>query len=278
MPAELTERLQEDEETTTDPLSKTIVIHPGSKWLRIGRASDAFPLAVPYIIARKQRNFVPSSRDKGKQREEPHSAPAPAPAPAPPPQSSFASFGQLPPLPGADEDTDMLDDDDDDDRGPAVDPAAPVDPLSAKISSIRGDLRARMRAFKLRGQGNGNSQAMAFNATVTPDATADYNDPGEIEWTKTEGEEAQEVYVGAEVRFLMARDRSRGSTDATHYYHRPSGYQTPKPRATSFGGLTIAEDSTPRATPLSRSCWAISRRFGSLLWRRSLASERQSSR
>lgn len=103
------------------------------------------------------------------------------------------------------------DDDDDDDREPAVDPAAPVDPLSAKISSIRGDLRARMRAFKLRGQGNGNSQAMAYNATVTPDATADYNDPGEIEWTKTEGEEAQAVYVGAKVRLLITRNEVKMS-------------------------------------------------------------------
>lgn len=99
----------------------------------------------------------------------------------------------------------MLDDDDDEDREPLADPAAPVDPLSAKISSIRGDLRARMRAFKLRGQGNGNSQAMAYNETVTPDATADYNDPGEIEWTKTEGEEAQEVYVGAKVSSYASR-------------------------------------------------------------------------
>lgn len=186
-------------EATIDPLAKTIVIHPGSKWLRIGRASDAFPLAIPNIIARKQRNFVPSAKAKGKQREG-----SPAPTFAPP-----SAGPPLPALHGTTGDQRMRnagdgdDDDDDEDDEPAVDPAVPVDPLSAKISSIRGDLRARMRAFKLRGQGNGNSQAMAYNATVEPDATADYNDPGEIEWTKTEGPEAEEVYVGAKVSWLQ---------------------------------------------------------------------------
>jgi actin-related protein 8 len=32
------------------------VIHPGSKYLRIGRASEAFPSVVPHVIARRVRN------------------------------------------------------------------------------------------------------------------------------------------------------------------------------------------------------------------------------
>ncbi|XP_072179953.1 actin-related protein 8-like [Diadema setosum] len=32
-----------------------IVIHPGSYWLRIGRASDPYPVAVPHVIARRHR-------------------------------------------------------------------------------------------------------------------------------------------------------------------------------------------------------------------------------
>jgi len=37
--------------------SKTLVIHPGSKNLKIGRASDAIPYAiVPHVIARKMRS------------------------------------------------------------------------------------------------------------------------------------------------------------------------------------------------------------------------------
>ncbi|XP_071817516.1 actin-related protein 8-like [Apostichopus japonicus] len=33
----------------------TIVIHPGSYWLRIGRAIDPFPVSVPHVIARRKK-------------------------------------------------------------------------------------------------------------------------------------------------------------------------------------------------------------------------------
>ncbi|KAG8818428.1 actin-like protein arp8, partial [Serendipita sp. 399] len=34
----------------------TVVIHPGSRWLRIGRASDILPVSVPHVIARWTKN------------------------------------------------------------------------------------------------------------------------------------------------------------------------------------------------------------------------------
>lgn len=39
--------------------SKVLVIHPGSRWLRIGRASDVTPISVPNVIARKYKPPVP---------------------------------------------------------------------------------------------------------------------------------------------------------------------------------------------------------------------------
>lgn len=33
--------------------SDIIIIHPGSRFLRIGRASDAYPVTIPHVIARK---------------------------------------------------------------------------------------------------------------------------------------------------------------------------------------------------------------------------------
>lgn len=36
-----------------------LVIHPGSRWIRIGRASDVTPWSIPNVIARKQRPPVP---------------------------------------------------------------------------------------------------------------------------------------------------------------------------------------------------------------------------
>ncbi|RUO96139.1 hypothetical protein BC936DRAFT_142554, partial [Jimgerdemannia flammicorona] len=44
--------------------SDVIIIHPGSRHLRIGRASEAFPRTVPHVIARKMNSPVelPKSR------------------------------------------------------------------------------------------------------------------------------------------------------------------------------------------------------------------------
>lgn len=37
-----------------------VVIHPGSRWLRIGRASDVTPVSIPNVIARKAKAPVPA--------------------------------------------------------------------------------------------------------------------------------------------------------------------------------------------------------------------------
>lgn len=39
--------------------SNVIVIHPGSRWLRVGRAMDVNPTSVPNVIARKHKPPVP---------------------------------------------------------------------------------------------------------------------------------------------------------------------------------------------------------------------------
>jgi actin-related protein 8 len=39
--------------------SNVIVIHPGSRSLRIGKASDVNPVSVPNVIARKHKETVP---------------------------------------------------------------------------------------------------------------------------------------------------------------------------------------------------------------------------
>ncbi|KAK4335812.1 Actin-like protein ARP8 [Rhodotorula toruloides] len=208
--------------SSSDPLSRTLVIHPGSRWLRIGRANDLTPVAIPNVIARKSSRVIPTPADvKGKGRAVEADGAGPAAAvngstttngSAAPSTATTApalpAVGALPPLPGAaqpvaTEDTPMRDGDDDDDAdswgsgsedGRSTSkprPSEPTDPLSAKISSIRADLRARMRAYKLRGQGNGNSQAATFNESVRPqEMEEDFE--GDIEWTTAEAP----VWVG----------------------------------------------------------------------------------
>lgn len=185
----------QDPDLAIDPMSRTIIIHPGSRTLRIGRASDAFPISVPNVIARRPLNYVPS-KDKGKRRAEP----VPAPAPFVPPS---------PPVIVRAQDSTMKNPDDDEDSDadePVADPSIPLDPLTAKINSIRGDLKTRMRVFKLRGQGNGNAQAIAYNSQVVPEKTADYNDPNEVDWTDVDSPGAKEFYVGMKVGSLKIYD------------------------------------------------------------------------
>ncbi|KFM64441.1 Actin-related protein 8, partial [Stegodyphus mimosarum] len=53
-------------ETSVEPIqaSSVIVIHPGSMYLRIGRASEAFPRVFPHAIARRNKlSFTPVHRD-----------------------------------------------------------------------------------------------------------------------------------------------------------------------------------------------------------------------
>ncbi|GAA6008824.1 uncharacterized protein JCM10292_004683, partial [Rhodotorula paludigena] len=210
-----------------DPLAHTLVIHPGSRWLRIGRASDLAPVAVPNVIARKTGAPVAvddGGKGKGREVEVPVQSANGAVVgaeqsqqreqeekEATPPLAGAA----LPPLPsennngGSGGDVSMAEADDDADAdaqdwdssseadasggGAARKPraAGATDPLSAKIASLRGDLRARMRAYKLRGQGNGNSQAATYNESVRPqDMEEDFE--GDVEWTTGESE----VWVG----------------------------------------------------------------------------------
>ncbi|GAA5942784.1 hypothetical protein JCM1841_000981 [Sporobolomyces salmonicolor] len=238
-----------DSSVLSDALAKTIVIHPGSRWLRIGRASDVAPLAIPNVIARKSRSFVPPSTLNGKGKEPELSArpgahvehgdtvaqlvqsvaePGPSSASLPTEPGPSAMEG-LPPLPGqapppaaadANGDTSMTAagdeayDSDASSSTPQISAAqTQIDPLSAKISSIKADLRARMRAYKLRGQGNGNSQAATYNGTVVPEGMGEEFE-GDHEWTIGEGE----VWVGNKA--VRIPDALASGYVLRHPYHR----------------------------------------------------------
>ncbi|KAF9329600.1 actin-like protein arp8 [Podila minutissima] len=53
---------------------KIIVIHPGSRFLRIGRASDAYPVVTPHVIARRMRTGVNGQQKAGSKASEEDSA------------------------------------------------------------------------------------------------------------------------------------------------------------------------------------------------------------
>ncbi|XP_071960310.1 actin-related protein 8-like [Antedon mediterranea] len=50
--------MEEDSSTdASDPVfgNNILIIHPGSYWIRIGRATDAYPVSVPHVVARKPK-------------------------------------------------------------------------------------------------------------------------------------------------------------------------------------------------------------------------------
>ncbi|KAI8446698.1 hypothetical protein BY996DRAFT_6422092 [Phakopsora pachyrhizi] len=74
--SKLIDPLSRQQATITDPAKRTIVIHPGSTTLRIGRASDPAPISIPNVVARRR----PQSGKRGTQagvfrRMEPRSTP-----------------------------------------------------------------------------------------------------------------------------------------------------------------------------------------------------------
>lgn len=122
--------------------SKVIVIHPGSQFVKIGRASDVTPLQVPHVIARRHTPPVPppvytnsvGRLDKGKEKVS----------------------GQI--SPEGDEYSVQVTSD---------------DPMEAKIASIATSLRDRMRFYKLKVKGNAAQVATSFNEQFQPESVED---------------------------------------------------------------------------------------------------------
>ncbi|GJE93211.1 actin-like ATPase domain-containing protein [Phanerochaete sordida] len=140
--------------------SKVIVIHPGSRFLRIGRASDVTPATVPNVIARKHQPPVPPpafvegiSRPR-KDRER----------------------GQV---------STVVQSGDEYSVGPASD-----DPFDAKVAAIQVSLRDRMRFYKLRVTTNAAAVASQFNEQFRPETIPEANDPFRVDWIAAPTEDA----------------------------------------------------------------------------------------
>ncbi|KZS90775.1 actin-like ATPase domain-containing protein [Sistotremastrum niveocremeum HHB9708] len=150
--------------------SNVIVIHPGSRYLRMGRASDIFPITVSHVIARKINGVV-----------------------NPPPPIQRISRPTPSKKDGTDEDP--IDDDD----YPIS--LSPDDPLEAKIASISISLRERMRFYKLRISRDARKNATAFNKRSKPEIIHDHNDPYRVQWVTTPP--AGDIVVGERVFRLV---------------------------------------------------------------------------
>ncbi|KAJ7043683.1 hypothetical protein C8F04DRAFT_1072950 [Mycena alexandri] len=150
--------------------SQIIVIHPGSRFLRIGRASNVFPVVVPNVVARKMN---------------PVSA-----APAP----TFVK-GIYRPRPVPPEDP--------------TQPTSEVfvvsdDPFDEEMAAVTLSLRDRMRFYKLNITPNATNIAKTYNTDYKPEIIAEHNDPYQLEWIK----DGEDVLVGEQALLLASPQES----------------------------------------------------------------------
>ncbi|KAJ7696593.1 nucleus protein [Mycena rosella] len=137
--------------------SQIIVIHPGSRFLRIGKGSDVFPVSVPNVVARK---INPASDA---------------------PLSKFVEAIYRPrkgktviPQEGGSAETN-------DEYEVTV---TSDDPFDEKIAEVTISLRDRMRFYKLRVTPNAANVASTFNEQFQPEIIAEHNDAYQLEWVK----------------------------------------------------------------------------------------------
>lgn len=154
--------------TTDDPPpegrrgSHVVVIHLGSRYLRVGRASDVTPVTVPNVIARKTIKAPAPTCVKGISRPRKGHARAQSP-----PSTSNDEYAVA--------------------RGSD-------DPFEEKLEVIQVSLRDRMRFYKLRVTPDAAIKAATFNEQLKPELIPEQNDPFCVDWIHDIA--AEPYYVG----------------------------------------------------------------------------------
>ncbi|KAF9326059.1 actin-like protein arp8 [Linnemannia elongata] len=183
--------------SSADMGKKVIVIHPGSRYLRIGRASDAYPIITPHCIARRIRvpplsTVITNGLTK---------AVAVSGTAAESQGEDAASAATREEAAEADQDKEEamdVDEDDDDDS-----PHSPVpDVINDRfLQEIEYDLKMRMKAAKRKPVNNAKTQVRSFNTSTRPERILDHNDPYKVEWTDPAAE--GEFIIGQKKHYAL---------------------------------------------------------------------------
>lgn len=216
----------EKEAAENTPAHRTIVIHPGSENLRLGRATDLFPISLPNVIARRAKKAAPpkpksvdqANGTNGTAQDGTSKAAAAAAAAADGENMDvdMANKADAEATEDADQDAsrssrknprrsaangassssakptnaDGNDQEEDED-------AAPSKPtLNEGIEAIRNDLRAIMRQEKLRSVGNAKNLAANYNDSSQPEDVPEHNDLFGLEWIDEDPGGDNDVLVG----------------------------------------------------------------------------------
>ncbi|ORX43767.1 actin-like ATPase domain-containing protein [Piromyces finnis] len=213
--------LNEGNNVLLDPeknYSDVIVIHPGSRYLRIGKASDAFPTQIPHCIARDVSPLKTPILNKTSTNDNKENI-------------NKESINENESMEGIENSTKDSEDEEhankrrkgnnskriniesdnenniqrrslrnkiknknnDDDEDTYI----YSDELIINkeyIKKLETDIKFRMRLAKMRVTPNAHSQVQQYNIQSIPEVIPDHNDPYKIEWTTTENHE--KYFVG----------------------------------------------------------------------------------
>ncbi|PWN51830.1 actin-like ATPase domain-containing protein [Violaceomyces palustris] len=212
----------DQEQKPQGPASKTIVIHPGSEYLRIGRATDLYPLSLPNVIARRPKKKKSPSPPPTRQAEngaasssnqaegdgtvdvEMGSDEAKGNAQVTKGGTNGMNDGVADEASGEGKEQDEKEEaeeeeEEEEEETPPLDGkrnGKKKDPLGEKIEGIRNELRAIMRQSKLRPVGNGRALAANYNDGVDPEQVPEHNDVYEMEWTESDVDSDETVQIG----------------------------------------------------------------------------------
>ncbi|OWZ65573.1 hypothetical protein AYX14_01119 [Cryptococcus neoformans] len=157
-----------------NPLSKILVIHPGSRNLRLGLASDFYPKEIPNCIARPTKAVQISGARKApvmgsrvNSLREQHE------------RNRKRKRGKV------DEDGDHPEEDIEMENGDDV--GEWVDPIEESIGYLRDYLRNRLVQERLATDWRELTRVKANNTKVKPELLPEHNDPYRIDWTEPEG-------------------------------------------------------------------------------------------
>ncbi|KAF9946964.1 actin-like protein arp8, partial [Mortierella alpina] len=171
---------------SSDAGKKIIVIHPGSRILRIGRASDAYPVVTPHCIARRMRPAALGG-NSAKGHDASSAATGGVASSLATDAAAGAETSEQPAAVGSmAEDDGAMDID-----GEETMNTDEFDALNDRyLKEIEYDLKLRMKAAKRRPVPNAKTQVRSFNTSTRPEKILDHNDPYKVEWTDpaTEGE------------------------------------------------------------------------------------------
>ncbi|KAJ1901028.1 actin-like protein arp8 [Kickxella alabastrina] len=223
-----------------------IVVHPGSRWLRIGRASDPVPKEIPHVIARRLRTPLT--------RPPPPPPPQKQQQPQPQPQTSPQPKLQQQPQPTEDSaaDPDNMDVDSGPNEAEVTKPSEPtamdvegneegnssgedsdtdgakrslvdMDAVDQTVEMLREALKQHQRHSKRKVPPNVYSQVLTYNENSRPEVIQDHNDPFKTEWVQDSEIKGDQV-IGERVlriadpdKFIIRHPLRNGSFNIQDY-------------------------------------------------------------